>query len=82
MALASDRTYGLYNMTSGTKLDLEDQARAVIEVFGNPNAQSKIVYRPEKPTILPRSLFDMSKAEEDFGFVPEYKSYVEMIRTA
>lgn len=80
MALASDRTYGLYNMTSGTKLDLEDQARAVIEVFGNPNAQSKIVYRPEKPNNTPSFLFDMSKAEEEFGFVPEYKSYVEMMK--
>ena len=28
-ALESDRTYGLYNMTSGTELDLEDQVKAV-----------------------------------------------------
>ena len=33
-ALESDRTYGLYNMTSGTELDLEDQVKAVIQVFG------------------------------------------------
>ena len=34
MAINSDKTYGLYNMTSGTALTLEDQAKAVIEVFG------------------------------------------------
>ena len=71
LALQSERTYGLYNMTSGTKLDLEDQARAVIDVFGNPS-QSKIVYRPDKPNNTPSFLFDMSKAREDFGFIPAY----------
>lgn len=78
LALQSERTYGLYNMTSGTKLDLEDQARAVIDVFGNPS-QSKIVYRPDKPNNTPSFLFDMSKAREDFGFIPAYTSYKEMM---
>lgn len=74
MALASERTYGLYNMTSGTKLDLEEQAKTVIEVFGNP-AYSKIIYRPDKKNNTPSFLFDMSKAREDFGFIPEYTTY-------
>lgn len=78
LALQSERTYGLYNMTSGTKLDLEDQARSVIDVFGNPS-QSKIVYRPDKPNNTPSFLFDMSKAREDFGFIPAYTSYKEMM---
>lgn len=80
LALLSDRTRGLYNMTSGTELDLEDQAKAVIEVFGNPDKPSKIVYRPDKPNNTPSYLFDMSKAKEDFGFVPRYTSYLEMMK--
>lgn len=79
MALESERTSGLYNMTSGVPLDLEDQAKAVIEVFGG-DATSKIVYRPDKPNNTPSYLFDMSKAERDFGFVPEYTDYVCMMR--
>lgn len=79
LALESDKTYGLYNMTSGTALDLEDQARAVIEVFGDPN-KSHIVYRPDKPNNTPSFLFDMTKAREDFGFVPRYTSYADMMR--
>ena len=74
MALDSDRTYGLYNMTSGTELDLEEQARAVIEVFGDPE-KSGIIYRPDKPNNTPSFLFSMEKAKRDFGFVPEYTSY-------
>ena len=80
MALDSEKTYGLYNMTSGTELDLEDQAKAVIQVFGSPERPSKIVYRPDKPNNTPSFLFDMTKAKEDFGFVPEYTSYVDMMK--
>lgn len=79
LALESDKTYGLYNMTSGTQLDLEDQARAVIEVFGGDKG-SRIVYRPDKPNNTPSFLYSMEKAKRDFGFVPEYTDYVEMMR--
>lgn len=78
MALQSDKTYGLYNMTSGTELELEDQARAVIKVFGDAD-KSKIVYRPEKKNNTPSFLFDMTKAKDDFGFVPHFTSYEEMM---
>lgn len=78
MALESDKTYGLYNMTSGTALDLEEQARAVIEIFGD-SEKSKIIFRPDKPNNTPSFLFDMTKAREDFGFIPHYTSYLEMM---
>ena len=79
LAVESDKAYGLYNMTSGTELDLEDQVKAVIEVFGNPKCPSRIVYRPDKSNNTPSFLFDMSKAKRDFGFVPQYTSYLEMM---
>lgn len=60
MALQSDKTYGLYNMTSGVGLDLEDQAKAVIDVFG-PNNGSEIVYRPDKPNNTPSFCYSMEK---------------------
>lgn len=78
LALKSDKTYGLYNMTSSTELDLEDQVKAVIDVFGGEK-KSNIVYRPEKPNNTPSFLFDMIKAKEDFGFIPEYKSYHDIM---
>ena len=79
LALESDAARGLYNMTSGTSLDLEDQAKAVIEVFGKGKG-SRIVYRPDKPNNTPSFLYDMSKAKRDFGFEPRFTNYVEMMR--
>jgi len=77
-AIGSNNTIGLYNMTSGTELDLEEQVYAVIEVFGG-NKKSKVVYRPEKLNNTPSFLFDMSKAKNDFGFEPEFTSYKKMM---
>lgn len=79
MAIESDKTYGLYNMTSGTALTLEDQAKAVIAVFGRDKG-SRLVYRPEKPNNTPSFLFSMEKAKQDFGFVPQYTNYLDMMQ--
>lgn len=78
LALESDKTYGLYNMTSGTELDLEEQAKAVIDVFGKEKG-SKIVYCPEKENNTPSFLYSMEKAKKDFGFEPEYINYHDMM---
>lgn len=79
LALESGRAYGLYNMTSGTSLDLEAQAKAVIEVFGDDKG-SRIVYRPDKLNNTPSYLYDMSKAKRDFDFEPEFTNYMAMMR--
>ena len=74
LAMESDKTYGLYNMTSGVPLTLLDQAKTVIEVFGKDRG-SKIVLRPEKKNNTPSFLFSMEKAKRDFDFVPEYTDF-------
>ena len=79
LALKSDKTRGLYNMTSGVPLELEEQVKSIIQVF-TKTKESKIVYRPDKPNNTPSFLFDMTKAKEDFGFVPEYKDYLAMMK--
>ena len=78
MAMNSDNSYGLYNMTSGTQLDLEDQVKAVINVFGRGH-ESKIIYKPEKPNNTPSFLYSMEKAKKDFDFVPQYTDYQAMM---
>lgn len=78
LALNSENTYGLYNMTSGTQLDLEEQARAVIDVFSE-DKKSKIVYKPEKNNNTPSFWYSMEKAKRDFGFIPEYTNYHDMM---
>ncbi|MBR5913104.1 MAG: NAD(P)-dependent oxidoreductase [Selenomonadaceae bacterium] len=77
-ALASDKTRGLYNITGHMQVTLEDQAKAVIKVFGNEN--SKIIYRPEKISYdRPPYLYSIDKAKRDFGYSPQYTDFVKIM---
>lgn len=78
MALSSDKTYGLYNMTSGIGLTLRRQAEVVIDVFGDGD-YGHIKYCPDKPNHTPSFLYSMEKAKRDFGFVPQYTDYKDMM---
>ena len=78
LALRSPKTYGLYNMTGHTQIDLEEQAKVCIKLFGN-GKESKIIYRPDKPNNTPSFLYSMDKAQRDFNFTPEYNDFESMM---
>jgi UDP-glucose 4-epimerase len=59
-------------------LELEDQVKSVIDVF-TIDKKSRIIYRPEKANNTPSFLFDMNKAKNDFGFVPKYTNYKDIM---
>lgn len=77
-AIESNKTQGLYNMTSGVSLTLEKQVETVIEVFSEDKT-SEIIYKPEIKNTTPSYLFDVTKAKEDFGFIPEYSDFKKMM---
>ena len=78
LALKSDKAKGLYNMTSGVPLELEEQVKSVIEVFSKEK-KSRIIYRPDKCNNTSSFLFDMSKAKKDFDFIPRYTNYKDIM---
>ena len=78
MAIESEKTRGLYNMTGHVQIDLEEQARTVIDVFCKEK-KSRVIYRPEKSNSTPSYLYSMDKAERDFGFKPEFTDYHVMM---
>ena len=78
MASQSDKALGLYNMTSGVGVTIEEQAKVIIELFGG-ESKSKIVYRPEKSNNTPSYLYSMDKAYRDFGFKPSFVSFKDMM---
>ena len=78
MASQSDKALGLYNMTSGVGVTIEEQAKVIIELFGG-ESKSKIVYRPEKSNNTPSYIYSMDKAYRDFGFKPSFVSFKDMM---
>lgn len=78
LAMRSRYTKGLYNMTGHIQVDLEEQVRTVIEVFGGEK-ESKVIYRPEMMNSTPSYLYSMDKAKRDFDFEPKYTDYKKMM---
>ena len=78
-ALSSEKTKGLYNITGHMQISLEDQAKAVIQVFGGKNF-GKIIYRPDKRNSddVPY-LYSIEKARRDFGYNPQYTDFVKIM---
>ncbi len=76
LAIKSEKTYGLYNMTSGRGVTLQEQAEVIADLWApSPDRKSRIIYRPEVENNTTSYLFSMEKAKKDFGFEPEYSDF-------
>jgi len=78
LACNSEKTYGLYNMTSGVPLTLQKQVETIIEVFSK-DKKSEIYYDNTVNNNTPSYLYSMKKAKDDFGFVPKYSDFRDMM---
>lgn len=77
-AIINNRTYGLYNITSGKPLSLKQQAEIMAEVF-KTNKKSKIILKPEIGNTSKSFLFSIEKANNDFEYFPEYSDFKDMM---
>lgn len=73
-AMLSEATYGLYNITSGQKLSLKEQAEIMADVFKREK-RSEIVLKPEVKNTLKSFWFSIEKARRDFGYTPNYSNF-------
>lgn len=81
LAMHSEKTSGLYNMTSGRGVTLQQQAEVIAELWApNSENKSKITYNPNVENNTPSYLFSMEKAKNDFGFVPKYSDFKVMMK--
>lgn len=80
LAITNPNTYGLYNMTSGKGVTLQEQAEIIADVFApRDGRKSKILYNPDIKNNTPSYLFSMEKAKKDFNYVPAYSDFRKMM---
>ena len=80
LAMKSDKTSGLYNMTSGRAVTLQEQAEVIAELWAiSPDKKSRIVYEPNVANNTVSYLFSMEKAKKDFGFTPKFADFRVMM---
>lgn len=80
LAMKSEKTRGLYNMTSGRGVTLREQAEVIADLWApSPDKKSRIVFNPTVANNTPSYLFSMEKAKRDFGFEPAYADFRVMM---
>lgn len=70
-AVLADRETGFYNVGTGVPVTLEEQCRAIIEVFSPKGRPSEIVYHPDAPN-GGGFLMDVENAKTELGYEPQY----------
>lgn len=70
---------GLYNISSGRRLSLREQAEAIVRVFSPEGEPSAIRVLPDKPNLIDSYFYDVSKAKAVLGWQPTY-SFEDMLR--
>ncbi len=78
-AIGTNKSIGMYNISSGKTVTLEDQASIIIKTFSTTRNTSKIIYKPQYPNNTKSFLFDITKAKNDFNYEPEYTNFKDMM---
>lgn len=79
-AAKSDRTCGLYNITSGKATTLLEQAEACADLFASDDQhKSQVIYRDDMINGGKSYLFSIEKAKRDFGYEPEYSVFRDLM---
>lgn len=80
LALKSEKTKGLYNITSGRGVTLQEQAEVIAELWAPKGKQkSSITNNPSIKNNTPSYLFSIEKAKRDFGYDPKFSDFKTMM---
>jgi UDP-glucose 4-epimerase len=77
-AIEKPEVTGLYNITSGKYLTLQEQAEDTAALFWGSNTPPEFIQRPEKSNGIDAFLYDNRKAREALDWSPQY-SFREML---
>ena len=79
LGMMSDNTYGLYNIGSGRGTTLLEQAEVISELF-KKDKKSEIVLRKDITNNGQSYVFNIEKAKRDFGYIPQYPTFEDMMK--
>lgn len=78
LALATPGIGGEYNISSGRRLSLQEQAETIVRVFSRAGHTSEIRTNLEKANFIESYFYDIEKARRAFGWFPKY-SFEDML---
>ena len=63
---------GIYNVSNGVAISIEEQVKATIKVFSPSDKPSEIIYRPDKKVENLNYHYDISNAISDLDYCPKF----------
>lgn len=78
-AIKSEKLNGVYNLTSGKTITLEEQVKIVVDVFSKEK-KSEIIYRYDKENNGESFLFSIDKARKDLNYEPKFLDFKLMMQ--
>lgn len=76
--ITNDKASGLYNISSGYKLTLREEAEVIAKLFWGDHTLPVIKNVPEKENHIDEFVYDISKAKRELGWSPQF-SFEEML---
>lgn len=71
-AINSETASGLFNISSGYKLSLREEAEIIADLFWGNDSSPVILERPELPNNIDEFVYDIQKAERELNWKPKY----------
>ena len=78
LAIDNPVARGLYNISSGYKLSLLEEAETIADVFWGNESKPTIIKKPEIPNHIDSFYYNIKKAEKELGWKPKF-SFKEML---
>ena len=79
-AAKSESASGLYNISSGHKTSLLEQARVCSKLFASgEHPAAKVIIRDDKANYGKSYLFSIEKAKNDFGYEPKFPTFEKLM---
>lgn len=77
-ALHSDNATGLYNITSGKRITLKEEAEIIAKVYWGNDSKPEVINKPEMQNHIDSFLYDISKAKKELDWNPKF-SFEDML---
>lgn len=72
LAMRSNKAEGLFNISTGYKLTLEEEVKTIVQVFWPPKSRPILIRRPEKPHTMDSFAYSNARAAKILGWKPLY----------
>jgi len=75
LSIQNKKAKGLYNISSGKRISLKEEAEEIINVFSSCNNPSKILLQEDRPNSVEQFLYTIDKAKKELQWSPKYNMH-------